>query len=182
MNKKTFSCLAITSFLTVSALQAQRQSAVLSDYQAKEFISSSGLVLPYRILYPENFDTSKQYPLVLFLHGAGERGNDNNTQLKHGGAMFTNPVNRTKYPCMAIFPQCPQEIWWAGGINAPAETEAGKDADIVVPADGSRQAFNILKEAGGEVEYIEYPGVEHNSWDYAFREKDFLFWLFSQSK
>ena len=35
--------------------------------------------LNYRILFPENFDTNKQYPLFLFLHGMGERGTDNET-------------------------------------------------------------------------------------------------------
>lgn len=253
MNKKTFSCLATALFLTIGIIRAQ-QDAIYTDFQAEEFTSSSGLKLPYRVLYPENFDVSKKYPLVLFLHGAGERGTDNNVQLKHGGAMFTNPVNRTKYPCIAIFPQCPQDLWWAGGINAPAETEAGKavkelldsflsgnnvdlkriyimglsmggrgtfymienfpeifaaaipvcgwadistlsnaagkvkvrifhgDADPVVSAENSRQAYKTLEKAGGEVEYIEYPAVEHNSWDYAFREKDFFSWLFAQSK
>ena len=33
--------------------------------------------LPYRILYPENYDNSKEYPLFIFLHGSGERGCDN---------------------------------------------------------------------------------------------------------
>ena len=36
--------------------------------------------------------------MVLFLHGAGERGSNNLSQLTHGGLMFTNPVNREKYP------------------------------------------------------------------------------------
>ncbi len=40
--------------------------------------------LPYRILLPLNYDASKKYPLILVLHGAGERGNDNEAQLVHG--------------------------------------------------------------------------------------------------
>ena len=38
---------------------------------------------PYRLLAPETVEAGKRYPLVLFLHGAGERGRDNNLQLKH---------------------------------------------------------------------------------------------------
>ena len=47
------------------------------QFEKKEYNYAEGKVLPYRILYPENYDKSKKYPLVLFLHGAGERGNDN---------------------------------------------------------------------------------------------------------
>src|SRR5690606_5818762 len=47
-----------------------------SLYQEKSFVHNTD-TLNYRILYPADFATDKQYPLVLFLHGAGERGNDN---------------------------------------------------------------------------------------------------------
>lgn len=63
-------------------------------YQKEIFISSRGDTLQYRLLQPENMKKSEKYPLVLFLHGAGERGNDNERQLTHGGQMFLNPVNR----------------------------------------------------------------------------------------
>ena len=45
--------------------------------------------LQYRIYVPEGLKTDQRVPLVLFLHGAGERGDDNTAQLKHGvyGAM-----------------------------------------------------------------------------------------------
>lgn len=63
-------------------------------YQKETFISSCGDTLPYRLLRPETVKAGEKYPLVLFLHGAGERGNDNERQLTHGGQMFLNPVNR----------------------------------------------------------------------------------------
>ena len=50
------------------------------------------------LLRPEVMKPDEKYPLVLFLHGAGERGNDNEKQLVHGGQMWLNPVNREKYP------------------------------------------------------------------------------------
>ena len=55
----------------------------------------------------------KKYPLVLFLHGAGERGDDNQKQLVHGGQMWLNPVNREEYPAFVLAPQCPKEDYWA---------------------------------------------------------------------
>ncbi len=48
----------------------------VSLYQKHLYISGND-TMPYRLLLPDNYDTEKKYPLVFFLHGAGERGNDN---------------------------------------------------------------------------------------------------------
>lgn len=69
--------------------------------------------LPYRVLYPQNYDSTKTYPLVLFLHGAGERGNDNRKQLVHGAKLFLNQQNRDSFPAIVVFPQCPQNSYWS---------------------------------------------------------------------
>ena len=82
-----------------------------SLYEKKEY-SNNGKVLPYRILYPDEYDKSKKYSLVLFLHGAGERGNDNEKQLIHGSTLFTADSNRKKFPCIVVFPQCPADSSW----------------------------------------------------------------------
>ena len=82
------------------------------DFQKQHFVEGKDS-LNYRILYPENFSEDKQYPLVLFLHGAGERGDDNESQLVHGSDVFLNPENREKFPAIVIFPQAPKEDYWA---------------------------------------------------------------------
>ncbi|MBT1065287.1 dienelactone hydrolase family protein [Bowmanella sp. Y26] len=82
----------------------------------------NGSELPYRVLYPKDFDANKRYPLVLFLHGAGERGNDNTQQLTHGAALFTEESVRTKYPAIVIFPQVPKEQYWAN-VNIDRSTQ-----------------------------------------------------------
>lgn len=81
-------------------------------FEKKQFVFKSD-TLPYRILYPENYDKSKKYPVLLFLHGSGERGNDNEKQLIHGSSLFTNTQNRQKYPAIVVFPQCPAGKYWA---------------------------------------------------------------------
>ena len=230
----------------------------------KKLYLSHGDTLRYRLLTPEAEVQGKKYPLVLFLHGAGERGRDNELQLFHGAQMWLNPVNRMKHPAYVIFPQCPPEefgvfkrhekkmnfadllehpepneigimlkelldtylknpqidtkrIYIMGvsmgamstydfairypeifaaaipicGVVNPERLEAAKDvkfrifhgdADSVVPVQGSRQAYRKLKELGAQVEYFEYPGVDHPSWHNAFREPSFMDWLFKQKK
>lgn len=73
--------------------------------------------MPYRLLLPDNYDADKKYPLVLFLHGAGERGKDNHSQLEHGSAVFLDPENRKKHPAIVAFPQCPKTAYWATVID-----------------------------------------------------------------
>ena len=69
--------------------------------------------LQYRIMYPENFSKTQQYPVVLFLHGAGERGDDNKKQLVHGSKLFADKTNRGAFPAIVIFPQCPKNDYWS---------------------------------------------------------------------
>jgi len=79
---------------------------------AKEQFRSGGNVLPYRLMSPANPKPGQKYPLVIFLHGAGERGNDNNVQLVHGVKEFANAQAREKFPCFLIAPQCPTGKRW----------------------------------------------------------------------
>lgn len=107
MNNKHFLFLAlwvICNFIT--------SAQDLDLFEKKELIAAED-TLQYRILYPENFDTNKAYPLVLFLHGAGERGNDNEKQLIHGSAMFLDQNNRREFPAIVIMPQCAADDYWA---------------------------------------------------------------------
>jgi len=69
--------------------------------------------LPYRFLFPENFNPLKKYALIFILHGAGERGNNNEDQLKYGTELFLNYVVREKYPAIVIYPQCPANDFWS---------------------------------------------------------------------
>lgn len=96
---------------------AYRVSAQYDDYEKKIFVRGSD-TLRYRILFPLQYDQSKTYPLVVFLHGSGERGNDNAAQLSHGGDLFLRDSVRKKYPAIVIFPQCPdQQAWSVFGKN-----------------------------------------------------------------
>ena len=183
--------------------------------------------------------------------------------------MFLNPANQDKYPAYVLFPQCPQDCFWAFGKrpvsfengpegffsitqneDLPAITVAVKelilkylslpetdparvyimglsmggmgtfdmvsrfpelfaaaipicgaaakgslaparnvkfriyhgDADNVVPVECSRNAYRELKAAGADVEYFEFAGCNHGSWNPAFNTPDFMEWLFAQKK
>lgn len=81
------------------------------EYSKCEYVDSDENVIPYRMLVPDSLKDGCKYPLVLFLHGAGERGDDNEKQLLHGASIFSNPVNTARYPAFVIFPQCKERSW-----------------------------------------------------------------------
>ncbi|MFA6275722.1 MAG: prolyl oligopeptidase family serine peptidase [Pedobacter sp.] len=114
--KKTI--LFILFCLTISSTFAQD----LSKYKNENFIQGTD-TLKYRILYPENFDATKKYPVVLFLHGRGESGNDNEKQLTHGAKLFLTDEFRKTNPAIVIFPQCAEESYWS---NVEIEEVSGK--------------------------------------------------------
>jgi predicted peptidase len=87
-------------------------------YEKANFVYESD-TLNYRLLKPKNYNSSKQYPVHLFLHGAGERGNDNSSQLTHGGALFLKTEVRDNYPSWVIFPQCSENDRWQSFFSDP---------------------------------------------------------------
>jgi predicted peptidase len=87
-------------------------SVAQDTFQKAEYIFG-GDTLPYRVLLPLNYDKTKAYPVVLFLHGAGERGSDNEKQLVHGSKLFLDSINRQKFPSIVIFPQCAADSYWS---------------------------------------------------------------------
>lgn len=256
--------LSLLLVLFCTAGEAQH----LEAYQRKIFVAKSD-TLPYRILYPENFGSEERYPLVVILHGAGERGTDNESQLVYGAKLFLEPHNRKQFPAIVVFPQCPQDSYWSnvnivkddngrrafnfredkgeptkamkalmglikeleksgtvdkkrmyigglsmggmgtfellrrkpkkfaaafpicGGGHPAGVNKYAKRVDLwifhgqedaVVPVENSRIMAEAIEHAGGNVRLTVYPGVNHNSWDYAFKEPNLLPWLFSHKR
>ena len=103
---KLFSSLIATTmvFVTVSPVQAADL-----PLEKRTYTDKSGIVVRYRLLKPDNYDDKQSYPLVLFLHGAGERGDDNEKQLVHGIPEFAKPENRKQYPCFLVGATVPEQ-------------------------------------------------------------------------
>jgi predicted peptidase len=84
-----------------------------NTYIAKFRKSPNQIKLPYNIYFPASYGNNTKLPLILLLHGSGERGNDNKSQLIHVAPYLTNPEISTKFPAVLLFPQCPKEDYWA---------------------------------------------------------------------
>jgi predicted peptidase len=110
-------------------------------YERQMFIIGED-TLRCRILTPLNYTPSRKYPLLVFLHGSGERGRDNESQLTWGSSLFSDSANRVRYPAIVVFPQCPTEEYWAsitrsatrdslGGFGFDTLAAARKPLDLV---------------------------------------------------
>lgn len=102
----------------------------VNAFEAGEFVETSG-VLPYRIFAPAG--AAGPVPLVLFLHGAYERGADNRRQLELQTApmVFSCVEVQRRYPCFMVAPQCPEGQQWVDmpwgefrGVQPPEPTWA----------------------------------------------------------
>ncbi len=96
MNKTTNTFLLLIFSIAPIIGQNDYISSQFDAYQKEVFVGSENDTLPYRILFPEGYDKNKDYPLVVFLHGAGERGNDNALQLAWGADLFLEEEFRKK--------------------------------------------------------------------------------------
>jgi len=82
-------------------------------YQARRFTNAKGDTLPYRLFVPKDYDPGKKYPLVLFLHGGGERGSNNRAQLRQAGSrLWAATEIQQRWPCFVVVPQCPVGDYW----------------------------------------------------------------------
>ena len=75
-------------------------------------VKTSAGTYPYVVYVPRDYSKAKKWPVILFLHGAGERGTDGlkQSQVGIGGAIRTDPA---RFPAIVVMPQCLPEKRWA---------------------------------------------------------------------
>lgn len=112
---------------------------LLSHYRRQTLRTADGDSLPYRLLDPVRefgADDSRPLPLIIFLHGLGSGGTDNDRQLDPGTARYF-AVDQDKYPAYVAFPQCPTDVYWGYpqyyGKDAPDKISMGEEASRVYP-------------------------------------------------
>ncbi|HEX8913586.1 MAG TPA: prolyl oligopeptidase family serine peptidase [Humisphaera sp.] len=137
-----------------------------------------GGTLPYRLLTPAGYDpkAADAYPLLLLLHGAGERGSDNKAQLKWGGAEAANDLQAAG-KCFVIAPQCPAGKQW---VNTPW-SKGSYGTDAVPASDQMKMALEAVDRAMKEFRVdparVYVMGLSmggYGTWDAIARRPDFF--------
>ena len=106
--------VAIALVLVVSGCASQMRAVPAQTGQyAQTFAQQApaALGIKYLLYVPESYNqTRKPFPLVLFMHGAGERGDDLEVLRKHGPPRLV--AEGKQFPCIIVSPQCPTNAWW----------------------------------------------------------------------
>src|SRR6267154_1828964 len=84
-------------------------------------VTLSGHAYHYQVYVPADYATKPSWPAILFLHGAGERGDDGLVQTNVGlaPAIRQNPA---RYPAIVVFPQVPRDSQWVGTPRGTSRT------------------------------------------------------------
>jgi len=107
----------------------------------------TGRIMPYRLYVPENYDGKTAYPLVLFLHGGGERGSDNEAQLmaNQGATIWAKPEEQAKRPTFVLAPQASNT--WDGGFGLTRNEQNQVDLkNVFTPTKDLALAYKVLME------------------------------------
>ena len=120
-----------------------------AKFEAFTHTSSLGEVMPYRLFKPRILEPGKKYPLIVFLHGAGASGTDNQRQLEganmFGALVWALPKNQERYPAFVVAPQ--SDVNWPCVI-----LEEGKRPKLCPGlGSGARQAFEIVAKLVAEL-------------------------------
>ena len=108
--KKIISLLFFTAFIILQSAFSQEhiETGFLDRY-----VTYNGSTYHYQVYIPATYTPSMNWPVILFLHGAGERGSDGllQTASSLGAAIRRNP---SRYPAIVVFPQAPSDSIWVG--------------------------------------------------------------------
>ena len=86
--------------------------AMSAEFDYKRYPIEGEKFLPYRVYSPKGVDNALRMPLVVFLHGAGERGHDNERQLLHGARDLLRYSIERQEPMIIVAPQVPLDERW----------------------------------------------------------------------
>ena len=171
---KTFYILGLVVGMVTGVVMAEGDDWKMS--LEKKVYEKEGKKLSYRLAKPR---TGKSVPLVLFLHGAGERGEDNEAQLVHGVKDLMAWCGENKQECVVVAPQCPRNLWWSnygGNWKVPEETEMKPE-----PAWPMALVFDVVddlvKMGGIDPDRIYVTGLSmggYGSFDAICRRPDFF--------
>ena len=102
----------LLGMLVSASLATQADVNPLEVTVPKAYTNAAGKVLLYRAATPARVEPGKKYPLVVFLHGAGERGGDNVAQLKNVTRFILSYMREKGADGYFIAAQCPNGQQW----------------------------------------------------------------------
>src|SRR5690242_1352399 len=140
--------------LTATPAEARKTETGFLDRK----VSVQGAEYKYQVFVPEDWTKNKKWPVILFLHGAGERGDDGLVQTEVGIGTAIRRY-RSRFPAVVVMPQCRKDMWWADSM-ADIAMAALAEAQKEFHGDANRVYLTGLSMGGYGTWYLagKYPG------------------------
>lgn len=146
---RVFGVAAVAALPAAQVAAQQVQTGFLD-----RVITVAGQTYRYQVYVPATYSTTEAWPVILFLHGAGERGSDGLLQTSVG---LGPAIRRTaaRYPAIVVFPQAPADSLWSG---VPAQMALGalKQTMAEFRTDAARVYLTGLSMGGRGTWYLAY--------------------------
>ncbi len=167
-----FSLVCVMGFSAMG--RAEEKNTAPFEVQTLEFTGGKYTKEPfqYLLLMPLEMKEGENYPLVLFLHGAGERGNDPAKNLRHFPELMGGQEHRKKFPCFVIAPQCRSgEQWVEVPWSTKKSTPLAKEPSVMLQM-AMAVLDHSLKELPVDKSRVYLTGLSmggYGSWELAMR-------------
>ena len=145
----------VAALLVAASAEAKKTETGFLD----RTVTIAGTTYKYQVFVPDNWTKKNKWPVILFLHGAGERGDDGLIQTEVGiGTAIRR--DRSRFPAIVVMPQCRKNVWWAESNMADVAMAALAQAQKEFHGDPQRLYLTGLSMGGYGTWYLagKYPG------------------------
>ena len=121
-------------------------------------ITVAGTEYKFQVFVPDTWTKKQKWPVILFLHGAGERGDDGLVQTQVGIGRAIR-MDRSRFPAVVVMPQCRKNVWWSDSM-ADVAMKSLEAATKEFHGDAQRTYLTGLSMGGYGTWYLagKYPG------------------------
>jgi predicted peptidase len=118
MIKPSFLALALLLGSNIPSLHSQDETPTNQKAESFERTITQTVGADYLLFLPKGYDAEegKRWPLILFLHGAGERGTNIHLVTKHGPPKLVQDQEKSDFPFVVVSPQCPDGATWSNDL------------------------------------------------------------------
>jgi predicted peptidase len=136
---KLYSFFAFLSIVLI-AISMTSCGSIRKGVITKKTFAGPSSTLPYQMYYPKTKGDNR-IPVIIFLHGSGERGSDNIKQGIHVVPYLTSKEVQSKYPCIVIAPQCPENDTWS-----PVDRSSWKPKNDAEATEPMKNLFKLVEQ------------------------------------
>ena len=162
-----------------AALAAAAASAAVDPLEAtspKAYTNAAGKVLLYRVMGPAKMESGRKYPLVVFMHGAGERGNDNAAQLKNATRFILAYMREKGADGYFLAAQCPGGQQWVdtpwGNLAHRMNEKPSESMGLLMELVGKMRTLSSVDTSRVYVTGLSMGG--YGTWDAVQRHPDWF--------